>query len=139
MFIWHILTAIIVGVLVTVIFAVIFHRKGPWQNVGIFFLIIFLGVWAASLWIVPVGPNIMGIYWVPVLLTGLILGLLMIAATPQTRVSEVQEEVIVKGQYEEEREYPVKEKKIDTLLWAFLGITSIALLIAIIVGYVVTG
>jgi hypothetical protein len=140
MFVWQILTAIIVGVLITIIFAFIFRVRGPWANAGVFFIFVFLGVWAASLWIAPVGPTILGVYWAPILISGLILGLLLAAATTRVDVSKVKEEAVVKGQYEseEERRSAVSDKKSDVLLWTSFGIISVAFLIAIVIGYIVT-
>jgi hypothetical protein len=139
MFIWHIISAIVIGVLITIVFVYIFNRKGPWSNAGVFFLIIFLSMWAANLWIEPFGPSFLGIYWLPVVLTGLIFALLLAAAEIPSEDSRTQDETMIEAEIEEKvRSDSSRNRMSDLLLWTFFGILSCALVIAIVVGYVVT-
>lgn len=50
-----------------------------------FFLILFLASWAGGLWVTPFGPPLWGAYWVPILLVGFFVALLLAAATEPTR------------------------------------------------------
>ena len=81
---WDILLALGIGVLLTLVFTLGFRRRGPWSNVLLFFLLVFLGAWTASIWIAPVGPPLLGVYWISPLMVALILALLLAAAYPAT-------------------------------------------------------
>jgi hypothetical protein len=76
---------LIVTILVSVVFSMGFKSKGPWDSIFLFFIILFLGVWAASVWIKPIGPSIMGVYWAPILFATLIMTIFLAAATPRRR------------------------------------------------------
>jgi hypothetical protein len=47
-------------------------------------MILFPGMWAASIWMTPMGPVLYNIFWVPQLIIGLLITLLLAAATPHT-------------------------------------------------------
>lgn len=74
--------ALIIAVLLVLIFSFGFNSRGPWGSFWTFFLILFLGIWAAAIWARPAGPYIYGIAWLPALLVGITLALLLAAATP---------------------------------------------------------
>lgn len=61
------------------------HRAaGMGVAVLFYFFILFPLIWAATAWIGPYGPAIMGISWLPVLLVGIVLTLLIAAVSPRT-------------------------------------------------------
>lgn len=74
--------ALIIGFLLTLIFATGFRRSGAWASAMIFFILIFLATWAGGLWLVPFGPVVFGVYWLPFLMVGLIFALILAATTP---------------------------------------------------------
>ncbi len=51
----------------------VFHSRGPWDNYWSSFLMMFLGLWAAQVWIDPMGPVFAGVSWLPLLLAGVYL------------------------------------------------------------------
>jgi len=55
----------------------------PGASISFLFLIFFFGLWAAAVWLQPVGPVLWGVAWMPILFAGLILGLIVLAATPR--------------------------------------------------------
>lgn len=65
------------------------HYRGEGRAAGVsvallfYFLILFPLIWAISAWVGPVGPMLWGIYWMPILLIGLALTLLIAAVTPR--------------------------------------------------------
>jgi hypothetical protein len=95
-FIWDIVIALLIGVVLTLIFTLGFRRRGPWANVLLFFLVVFLGTWTASIWIPPVGPSLLGVFWLSPLMVGLILALLLAAAFPATPRRRSREEIRLK-------------------------------------------
>ncbi len=84
MFLVDVLFALVFALLLTGIFTAAFRRRGPWDIWWGFLLIIFLGIWAAGLWITPLpfGPTWLTLSWLPALIVGVFLALLLAAATP---------------------------------------------------------
>lgn len=80
--VWDLMLALAVGLVLTLVFAVGLRRRGPWASVVLFFLIVFLGSWAAGVWVGPRGPALWGVHWLPALMFGLALALLLAAAFP---------------------------------------------------------
>jgi hypothetical protein len=50
-----------------------------------FFLILFFATWAGGIWIAPVGPMLWGAYWVPFLIVGLFVALILLVVTEPSR------------------------------------------------------
>lgn len=71
--------------LITGVFSLFFKQRGPWGSFWIFFFIVLLAVFAADVWVGPVGPYYNNIYWVPPLATGLLVALLLAATTPSPK------------------------------------------------------
>jgi hypothetical protein len=94
--IWDVLIALLVGILLTLIFTLGFRRRGPWSNILLFFLVVFLGTWTAGIWIPPVGPSLLGVFWLSPLMVGLILALLLAAAFPSAPRRRSREEIDLK-------------------------------------------
>jgi hypothetical protein len=101
-FLVDVLFALVFALLLTGIFTAAFRRRGPWDIWWGFLLVIFLGIWAAGLWITPVpfGPTWLTLSWLPALIVGVFLALLLAAATPpqpprtpRTRRAAPREEV----------------------------------------------
>lgn len=77
-----VLVALIVGLFLTLLFTMAFRTKGPWGNVFLFFLLVSLTAWAGGLWLYPFGPTIYDVNWVPFLIPGLLIAILLAAVTP---------------------------------------------------------
>ncbi|MBN2554118.1 MAG: hypothetical protein JXB06_15175 [Spirochaetales bacterium] len=95
-FIWDLILALAIGVVLTLVFTFGFRRRGPWSNVLLFFLVVFLGAWTAGIWIPPLGPPLRGVFWVSPLMVGLILALLLAASYPATPRERSREEINLK-------------------------------------------
>lgn len=76
--------AFVVGVLLAAVFAGAFRRDRSWEwgAVALFFAIVFLGSWAGGVWVRPVGPPWVGVYWTPFLLVGVVIALLIVTLLP---------------------------------------------------------
>jgi hypothetical protein len=72
----------VLAVSITAFYRLIFQTQGPWNNLFLFFTIIFLGVWAASFWFNGIGPVLWEISWLPLLMFSFILGLILTIFTP---------------------------------------------------------
>jgi len=125
MFLAELLFALCMAILFTLIFAIGLRRTGPWANVWIFFLVIFLASWAGGLWISPAGPVFLGIYWLPILFFSFIFAVLLASAVPPER-PEPKVETISQVKKKE-----TMVKAYDAFLWILL----ISLIMMIILGY----
>lgn len=77
--------------LFVVLFAILFQYRGPWNSMLWFFVVVLLATWAGGVWLTPVGPAVRGFYWMPFLMAGLIVSLLLAAATiPAKEASTVE-------------------------------------------------
>jgi hypothetical protein len=133
MILLDLLFAAIVALLLTFVFAGACRRCGPWESALWFFVIVLLVTWVGGVWAEPVGPPLWGIYWVPFLGMGLLVALLLAAATPTPRPPE---------RLPEAKEQPTTDTgapsaavttalALSWLFWALL----VALLFAVFVHY----
>jgi len=126
MFVWDLILALIIGVVLTFVFALGFRRRGPWASILLFFLVIFLGSWAAGIWVGPLGPALWGVYWLPALMVGLVLALLLAAAFPAAPPRPRRDEI------ELQRRATPAAMAID----AFFVVLVVLLGVFILIGYI---
>lgn len=122
------LFAALIGLILTALFVLGFRRKGPWSSGIVFFLIVFLTSWAIGKLASPVGPHILGVYYLPYFAAALVVALLLAAAMP-VRLHHYRRK-IVEG---EQGEPSTFEKVFDGFFWVFL----FALLMLIVLGYAI--
>lgn len=134
-----IIAAIFVAILISALFYYGFSARGPWGSFWTFFLALLLIVWAASLWVRPIGPVYWGIAWIPLIFIGIIFALLLAAVPPyDTRPydgtrTDVREEIPAdEAEIEHQREAAATAAAVGWIFWTFI----IILLIAIFMGYV---
>lgn len=72
----------VIALIISAIFSYGFRTRGPWGSFWIFFIILFLGIWAADIWFPEVGPYWGEVYWFPPLAIGILIALILAAATP---------------------------------------------------------
>jgi len=129
MFIVHIVLALAVAAVLSLIFAIGFRTRGPWGSIWVFFAVIFLSSWAGGLWLPAMGPPLWGVYWIPFLLAGVIIALVLTATvapqSPRTTVELVEpaEEATAAG-------------RARSVLGVFFWILIAALVVAIVSRYV---
>lgn len=78
------LFAFVVALLLSLLFIPFAASRGRTNSVTavalFFFFILFLATWAGGVWLTPVGPAVYGVQWLPFLLVGIIVALLLVAA-----------------------------------------------------------
>lgn len=123
--------AILIAAIIFLVLFYAFSSRRIWGKWWVLFLILFLFIWAASFWLVPLGPVYGGIAWSSLIYIGLILGILVLAIKAKDTTSTEKN-----GTSREKRNQTKEEKKatkgIKTLLWVFTGL----LLFAIVLGYI---
>jgi hypothetical protein len=84
--IWGVLYLVIIAFLITLFFRFLLQTAGPWGSFWAFFIIILLAVFAANIWVSPIGPYFFeNVFWVPPLAAGLLIALLLAATTPSPK------------------------------------------------------
>jgi len=126
MFFIHFFFALLIGLVLTALFALIVQAKGAWFSLLAVFVIIFLASWAGGVWLHPFGVPLWGTYWLPFLVVGLIFSLLL-GALVSSSPSTVE---VVEPQKEEAR-----RRKAIIALGVFFWILVGVLIAAIIVHY----
>lgn len=126
-----ILYLLFVAVLITLVFSILMRIKGPWGNVWIFFVIILLAVLIAGIYIQPAGPVYRDIYWLPPLVVGILIALLLAATTPspRTRTKLLDE---VDGNEKEKEEADLYS------LGIFFWVLFVVMLVMLAIGLFVT-
>ena len=84
MFIIDLFVALVVGMIIVSIVSRAFGTKGPWGSLLWFFLVVSLFAWAGGVWLVPFGPMFWGIGWLPIIIMGFLVSLILTAASPRT-------------------------------------------------------
>ena len=125
-----ILIVIALAILFTAILAGAFgwrHPASPGTGPALLFLflVFVFAMWAGGLWFTPVGPVLWGAYWVPFVLIGLPVALILLAAAPMSRPPEKARSA------EGEPEVSTTGKVFGAFFW----ILFLVLLIGIVVGY----
>jgi hypothetical protein len=76
---------LLIAFLITIFFSWLLRMPGPWGKAWTFFVVILMAVMAVGLWMRPMGPVYQDIYYMPPLVTGILVALLLAAATPSPR------------------------------------------------------
>jgi hypothetical protein len=123
-----IIAALAVAFILTILFSVLLKNKGPWGGLWVVFIIIFLASWAANLWIHPIGPQIAGVSFVPLVIVGIIITVILAAVTrPATRNKPAKVEA--------EQQEPPKEAVNAVTAGVFYWVLLVILIFTIIGGY----
>lgn len=123
-----IIAALAVAFLLTILFSVLLRNKGPWGGLWVVFIIIFLASWAANLWISPIGPQVAGVSFVPLIIVGLIIAVILAAVSrPVTRNKSPK--------IEAEQQEPPKEAVNAVTVGVFYWVLLVILIFTIIGGY----
>jgi hypothetical protein len=115
------------ALIITAVFALGFKYRGPWGRIWAFFLIIFLVIWAAGLWIRPAGLVSFGVAWVPLFFVGVIFALIVSAAAPPSNRKTIQDSRKVD---------PEAGQKPSVVAFSiYFWMVMLILVVAIVVGY----
>jgi amino acid transporter len=83
MFIADLFAALVFGVVIVFILSALFGTKGPWGSLLWFFMVVVLFSWAGGVWLRPYGPIYMGVGWLPIILVGVFIAILLTAVSPR--------------------------------------------------------
>jgi hypothetical protein len=125
------LVALLIALVLTWFFAVAVGTTGPWPGFWVFFLVVLMFSWAIGLWVRPIGPALWGFYWLPYLVFGALIALLIAAATPidgRSRRSGPPSRP-PRGVPPEEEAVAGAVVAVGTLLWIALAVMAFAIAI----------
>ncbi len=117
--------ALLISSFLTIIAVFLLRRKGPWGSAWTLFLVVFLALWAVSIYLAPVGPVYYGVAWAPLLIAGIILTLVLLVAMPGA--NEWRDESM-------EAKRPAKQgkqAKASRLFWVVIILLAIAVMIGV--------
>lgn len=126
------IAAVVVALLFTCLF-LLFGSRGPWNSAWTLFLVLFLSLWAAGLFIHPMGPVYWGVAWVPLIFIGLLLAILLMAVTPGGRRRRLKDSKIVEVKNPEETDAALAGITLGLFFWLLI----LLFIIAIIIGSIV--
>ncbi|MFW5867735.1 MAG: hypothetical protein ACOCX2_07970 [Armatimonadota bacterium] len=77
----NLLIALVVAIVLAALLVYGFGRRAPGPMAGFLFFVVmlFFAVWAGSVWITPIGPDLWGVPWMTMMLVGLIVAMIIAA------------------------------------------------------------
>ena len=118
------LFSLIISLIFVFIFAVLAGRRGPWNNIAVFFLVVFLATWGIGSYLRFLWFPVLGVYWLPFFLVALLFSLLL--ASILSRKSSAEEP----GELEEKppsvKKHPLK---LGLFFWLFIALLVILIII----------
>jgi hypothetical protein len=124
------LFSLIISLIMVYIFAVLAGRKGPWNNIAIFFLVVFLATWGIGSYLKGIWFPVLGVYWLPFFLVALLFSLLLASILAEKRSAELP------GRQEEPGTVrPAPRLRLGLFFWLFIAV----LLVLIVIIYLFPG
>jgi hypothetical protein len=123
MFITHLIYALFIGLAIAWLFGLALGTRGPWNSFFWFFFVIFLFSWGGGVWLTPFGPTGWGVSWLPFLVMGVFITLLLSAATPQSsrrRMGSKGQAVDAAYLTEQVAEKKGSETALDVFFWILI-------------------
>ena len=117
--------ALLISSFLTIIAVFLLRRKGPWGSAWTLFLVVFLALWAVSIYLAPVGPIYYGVAWAPLVIAGIILTLLLLVAMPGA--NDWRDESMDAKQPAKHG----KQAKVSRLFWVVIILLAIAVMIGV--------
>ena len=108
----------------------LFMRRGSARSgFFFFFLMLFLITLAGGLWIRPFGPNFQGVFWVPIMVIGVIAGLFLYHSAPR-RSPRNRKEMLQTMKVEKERRQleQLTYVSLDIFFWIIVFILIISII-----------
>lgn len=119
--------AALVALVLTVVSVFFLGRRGPWGSMWTFFLVLFLTLSTVSIYVAPIGPVYWGIAWIPIVVAGIIVTIMLIAAMPHPVRKDAREDKEAHEVYTKP-DFPVSP--VGRFFWVLI----IMFVIAIIIG-----
>jgi hypothetical protein len=120
------LIALVIALFFTIVLAVSGKKHRTWKKMITIFLLMLFASWAGGIWISPVGPAFLGIYWLSFFIVALILALILETVSAlHASPSDINK-----------KETRKKEEALEILISTSFLILLILFIIVIVIGYV---
>jgi len=125
----------LIGVVIALVFSFILVSILGWQWPGrrswgpsffLLFIILLLATWAGGLWLAPFGPMLAGVYWLPFVIVGLLIALIMAAIVPPRRRPQTRREALEQADARQAEE---------AAIGGFFWVAVVLLVVGIIIRY----
>lgn len=126
--------ALLVALVLTWLFATALGSTGPWSGAWVFFAVLLLFMWAIGLWVRPIGPAVWGVYWLPYIVFGAIVALLIAGTAPVRGTGQPPDRV--REPVRPHVDDATAEEATVVAVSVFVWVALIILALAIAIGYV---
>lgn len=126
LFLTHLVVALVIAVVLTLIFSMGFRRTGPWPGIVAFALLVFFAAWAGGIWISPFGPTLWGAFVMPFLVVGVIFALVLAAASPPRPQDGTTVRMERTENYTPSAEERRREVSLSIFFWTLMAILAVA-------------
>lgn len=132
----EIVVALLVAFVLSALLVTVFgwerpDRRGRGSAMVFLLMVLFLATWAGGLWLTPFGPMHWGLQWLPYVVVGLVVALLLAALIPTARAPRTRREALERADRQEQL-----EKGTVAFFGAFLWVLVLVLVVGIVAGYV---
>lgn len=127
--------SLVVALSISLILRLFMRRDSPRGGFFFFFLMLFLITLAGGLWIMPFGPHFHGVFWVPIMVIGIIAGLFLYQSAPR-RSPRNRKELIQKMKVEKDRRQleQLTYVSLDIFFWLIVIILMISIVYRVFSG-----
>lgn len=134
MIITHFLFALFIAFVFSFFLAAAHRRRNPSALMGFlyFFMLLFFTIWAINVWVNTAEMHSRSIIWLPLLLVGLLVALLMCAMMPLLRKGD---NVAQRTNAKKEATNQEEQRSVATLFGLFFWLLIIVAIAAIVAGY----
>ncbi len=129
MFFLDFLFALGISLLLVLLFSALFRDRTPWGSFWLFLLIVVLLTWAGGIWVDPFGPTLFEVAWLPFLIIGVFV-IILLAATIPARPPATRPEAIERAREAE------AAGSVLAGLTIFFWILIVFSLVAILLAYI---
>jgi hypothetical protein len=105
-------------------------KRGQRTGFSLVLLILFLATWAGGVWAKPFGPSLWGVSWLPFILAGLMIVLILVVSAPKQPPKDRYETIEMLDRIE-------REKKLDHFTYLSLSLFFWILLLVLLAAIVV--
>jgi hypothetical protein len=120
------LIALIISLFFTIVLVASRQKHRSWKKIITIFFILLFASWAGGVWITPVGPAFLGIYWLSFFIVALILSLVLETVSAlHASPSDVAEKDTIK-----------EEESIEVLISISFLLLLIIFIGVLIIGYI---
>ncbi len=127
--------SLVVALIVSLVLNVLLNRRGPRIGFFFFFLMLFLIIYAGGMWVKPFGPTLFGVFWVPILLVGILAGLFYYQSVPPPPPHNREETLRMLEKNEKFKQIEkVTYVTLDIFFWVIIALLLFLIIYRLILG-----